>query len=385
MRLHPFVAWLAIFGGLSAATHAQTASARGVASAADPEIQALLAPLLEKHDVPALAAAIVLRDGTTRVGVAGVRKRGAPELVSVNDRFHIGSCTKAMTATLIARLIERGAMDWSTRVVDVFPELKHEIHADFAPVTVLELLHHRSGVGNDLTRGGAWARLQQRQGSLTEQRVQLVRDVLRDAPAQKPGEHFEYSNAGYAIAGAMAERVTKTPFEELIRRELFEPLGMASAGFGAPGAADRNDEPRGHAPRSGEAIEPGPSADNPPGIAPAGTVHCSLGDWAKFVALHLQASQADTRLLKKATAEKLHTPPTPGGYACGWGQMERPWGGTVYTHAGSNTLWYCVVWMAPEKGFAALVATNTGEPGAALACDDAAGALIGLCQKSDKP
>ena len=61
----------------------------------------------------------------------------------------------------------------------------------------------------------------------------------------------------------------------------------------------------------------------------------------------------------------------------GWIVAEQPWAdGAALTHAGSNTMWYCVAWLAPKKNFAVLVATNQGGDAAAQACDDVAIALI---------
>ncbi len=114
----------------------------------------------------------------------------------------------------------------------------------------------------------------------------------------------------------------------------------------------------------------------------------SISDWGRFVALHLhdkaEVAAEDAQddgaklLLKPGTLRLLRTPPaTPKtDYAFGWGTAKRAWGGNVVTHAGSNTMWYCVVWAAPEKGFAVLVACNSGEEAAPNACDVAAGVLI---------
>ena len=90
-----------------------------------------------------------------------------------------------------------------------------------------------------------------------------------------------YSNSSYMIAGAVLEKVTGKPWRELIKTELFDKLGMTSCGFGAPGSKAVVDQPRGHD-AGGTPIEPGPAADNPPGLGPAGTVHCSLLDYGKF-------------------------------------------------------------------------------------------------------
>jgi CubicO group peptidase (beta-lactamase class C family) len=171
----------------------------------------------------------------------------------------------------------------------------------------------------------------------------------------------------------MAEKVTGKSWEALMREKIFRPLGMTSAGFGAPGKATKNDQPRGHK-ADGSPVEPGPGADNPVAIGPAGIVHLSIRDWAKFAAANLPS--AKTKLVKPETLEKLHTPAAgEPKYAMGWIIADgQPWaGGPALTHAGSNTMWYAVVWLAPAKDFAVLVACNQAND---KACNDAALALI---------
>ena len=162
----------------------------------------------------------------------------------------------------------------------------------------------------------------------------------------------------------------------MIRERLFEPLGMKSAGFGAPGEKKSESEPWGHS-ADGTAISPGPRADNPPAVGPAGTVHCNITDWAKFVSLHLAGEKGGSKLLKAETFKKLHTP--VGKYAMGWGVDKRDWAGKsgrVLHHAGSNTMWFAVVWIAPDENFAILVMCNKADPAAQKACDQAVQALI---------
>ncbi len=82
--------------------------------------------------------------------------------------------------------------------------------------------------------------------------------------------------------------------------------------------------------------------------------------------------------MKPATSTAMHTAPFGGDYFCGWLVVDRPWGGgTVYTHAGSNTMNYAVVWVAPKRDFAFLAVTNQGGKEAVSGTDDAAAALIG--------
>jgi CubicO group peptidase (beta-lactamase class C family) len=151
---------------------------------------------------------------------------------------------------------------------------------------------------------------------------------------------------------------------------------MKSAGFGVPGTIGGLDQPWGHNRVNGK-ITPLQS-DNPPAIGPAGTVHCSLDDMARYTILHLQGQSDPASLLKPETFRKLHTPPDGTDYACGWISLKRGWaGGKALMHNGSNTMWYLVMWLAPEKNFSVVVATNLAGPSAENGCDDVASAMIG--------
>ena len=117
----------------------------------------------------------------------------------------------------------------------------------------------------------------------------------------KPGEKEQYSNAGFTIAGVIAETVMGEDYEDLLRRLLFEPLGMRSAGFGAMGTPGRIDAPWQHR-KDGDKlipIDPGPFSDNPPFITPAGRVHCSMADWAKYIQCILAATRGEEGLLRR--------------------------------------------------------------------------------------
>ncbi|HSY18767.1 MAG TPA: serine hydrolase domain-containing protein [Candidatus Acidoferrales bacterium] len=333
----------------------------------------------KRNDLPALAV-VVVKDGKIcdRAAV-GVRKQGDATPATTNDVFHIGSCTKPMTATLTAMLIEEGKLRWDTTIADVFPELKGKIDQQYEAVTVEQLLHHRGGVPSE-PPAAAWKKAWEEKGTPTEQRREFIEAVLAAPPAAAPGAKMIYSNQGYAVIGAMLERITGQQFETLMMEKLFKPLHMDSAGFGPPGTTGTVDEPWGHTLNSG-VMQP-IQADNPPAIAPAGRVHCSLDDLARFAMLHLQGST--NGLIKPETLARLHALPAGAKmesvwdrYACGWLVLRRGWaGGTALKQDGSNTMWYVVMWLAPGKNFAVIAATNIAGPDAEQAGDDAATAMI---------
>jgi CubicO group peptidase (beta-lactamase class C family) len=332
--------------------------------------------------VPALAGALI-RDGQlVACEAVGIRHVGSAEAVSADDRFHLGSCTKAMTATVCARLVEQHQLRWDTTIDQVFPDLSPALHPDYRGVTLEQLLTHRSGLVEGFSFSTMiWPKIWKLAGPLDAQRRELLRLVLGDPPGHKPGSEYSYSNCGYAIAGALCERVTGQVWEDLIRRLLFEPLDMPSAGFGAPGDAGRDPQPWGHQlsfwTGRWTPMAPGPQSDNPAVIGPAGNVHCSLRDWAKFAALHLGALDGAHAMLSPEMLHWLHSPRFGGDYAFGWTVAERDWaGGRALTHAGSNTLWFAVIWLAPRNKLGLLAATNLGTQMAFSACDAAIGELM---------
>jgi CubicO group peptidase (beta-lactamase class C family) len=348
----------------------------------DGDLARELKTVRDEYKLPALAAAVIVEGKLREAAVVGVRKYGSEVPVEVNDPFHLGSCTKAMTASLVGLLVQQGKLKWETTLAEYFPQWKDKMHPDYRGVTLVHLLSHRAGVP-PMTDGFAPVSkpelLLLALQSPRAQRRHVAEIVLSRPPVCKPGEQLLYSNAGFTIAGAIIEQVTGEDYETLLRRLLFEPLGMSTAGFGAMGTADHLDAPWQHR-RDGDRIvpiNPGPLSDNPPFITPAGRVHCSIEDWAKYVGCVLAAARGEAGLLPPAQVQQLHEPPFGGRYALGWGLHERPWGGgQVLSHAGSNGGNFCVVWVAPLRNFAVLAATNCGGDKAPEALDRVCAATI---------
>lgn len=189
----------------------------------------------------------------------------------------------------------------------------------------------------------------------------------------------------------MLSRATGVAWEELARTRLFAPLGMSTAGFGPAGARAASKEaarrhPWGHRGSGPGALTPAhpdatnPASDNPDAISPAGKVHASIADWARFVAAHIDAVYASQYLgLTAETLARLHTPAHGAEHAGGWIVCERDWaGGVALTHSGSNTFNYCTVWAAPSQGRALMAVCNACPPGARDAVDCAIAALLRL-------
>ena len=180
-------------------------------------------------------------------------------------------------------------------------------------------------------------------------RLRAVREELAKKPQSTPGSKYAYSNLGYIIAGAVVEKITGQSWERAIADEVFEPLQMKSAGFGGTGTPGQIDQPWPHTDDGKPTAENGPDMDNPPVMGPAGRIHCSIQDWAKFVQDQLRGARGEPALLKPESYQKLQTPPFGGDYALGWIVVQRGWGGgKVSQSRGDNTMNFANVWVAPH-------------------------------------
>ena len=321
----------------------------------DPSIRHYLTEPIQSGASPGLIAAIVDRQGVSAIAAAGIRKAGHSQALLTSDSVHIGSNTKAMTSTMLAVLVDDGAFarGWNTTIAEVFPELLDDIHADYHMVTLWQLVTMTGGIKPNAANWHA-----HRSASLMQRRHSILRDNLADPPAAAAGE-FLYSNLGYVVAGAMAERVTGKNWETLMQERLFVPLGMSSAGFGPPRTPGEIDQPWGHR-RGPETTDWLPNqVDNAAALGPAGTVHVTIEDWARFMALWLP--DASPAILDRETLDRLITPASER-YAAGWRVELRSWAqGEAITHDGSNTSWYTILWIAPEIGHAYVVVANSTE------------------------
>ena len=174
----------------------------------------------------------------------GERKRGSGVWLEIGDRWHLGGITKSITATMIARLVESGQMKWSDTIGECFPDAS--IHEDWKPVTLRQLLTDTAGAPANFPMD-VWRKRPPLGPECTRARREAVLGVIADKPAHPPGEKYVYSNVGYTIAGAMAEKATGATWEDLVKREVFEPLKLTGAGFGPPKSPDETlEQPRGH-------------------------------------------------------------------------------------------------------------------------------------------
>lgn len=333
----------------------------------------------KQHNIPAMGAIVFRADKILARGIAGVRRSDATDPIEEHDRFQLGSNTKAITAAVLATLIEEGKLKWTTTLADVFPEWRDSMSPDFRAVTIDLLLSHHGGISAfDDTDDKDFKSIPRLSGTPTERRAAFAAWVLRGKPAVPVGKGL-YSNGSYMIAGAVAEQVTGESWESLVTARIFKPLGLAGS-FAWSDSPDVKQPWGHHETRNGaKPVDPrGRDERLPPIIWPAGSVELSLDDYARFLQVNLRGLQGrDTSLLKAATIKHLHTSPVspPDKYGLGWGLQDFD-GAPASVHVGSAGTFYAITIIQPTRDLGAVVFENAGAERATAAGTEAVKALI---------
>lgn len=291
-------------------------------------------------------------DGPPVVAAVGLRKTRSTAVIKPTDAVHIGSCTKAITASLIGHAIQNGLLSYTTPIGAIDPAWRK---TSWGLVTVGMLLCHESGLPANVD----WWGLSRTAGTDALHRSKVLDrlDVGRKHPTAPAV--FQYSNLGYTVLGRLIDRVYGMPFEEVVELLVARPLGLQTLGFGPPGRVidGEPDAVWGHKINS-DVYEP-TQHDNPPLMNPAGRVHLSVYDWLRWLSCQTYIRLARQHPSALSALRKLHTPSPKGQYAGGWVLQTRKWAkGVALVHTGSNTYWAATAWVAPETGVVLVTVAN---------------------------
>lgn len=327
----------------------------GLSSPQSAEIKKLLQKEIHGQHLVGIAVIVIRSDTIVGIASAGVKHQGESTPLESADMFHLGSNGKAITATMIARLVEAGKLTWTTTPLEIFPELGESIHPAFRHITIEQMLSHHAGLP-PFTSLKTWPQLR---GSAVDQRSKFAALVLSQPPATTPGTKGLYSNGGFVIAAAMAERRTGSSWEELVSSQVLQPLSIHAL-FGFPLSAHRS-QPWGHVEtNTGFKPVPGGAVQMPPYMLPAGGMAMTLGDYGKFLQMNLKGlTGEDSAFLSAKTIQKLHSPPMQDEYALGWGATQID-GVPSSTHAGSAGSFYAIVALQPSRDEGVAMVLNSG-------------------------
>ncbi len=370
------------------------------------------------YGLPGLSVAVSCHPGDAKEWVAGVRRQGNTVKVQRGDRWHIGSNTKALTTTMIGKLVEEGLIDWDTSIWELthgprnlFPELKgiaaplgnNSLDPRFKDVTIEHLASHRSGMRMRSSEDSPTRQFPNYAKDPTQFRWQTVRSLLTRPHTGIIGE-WRYGHGNYMLLGVIIERLRSKPYEQVIEEEILAPAGMTTAAFGMPtdvvlpppgpslpfgpqGSESDNPwvqqtfqaftvnttaQPNGHVLAGGK-----PTVNNlalPPVWNPAGGLYLSGPDMLRFLRLHIDGKVGGLSL-KPQTLNKLHSiytgpdrakgpadakPEDQGDPNYGWGLGQWTDGkyGRVLSHDGTYGRFYSSMRVYLDRGFAVTVSTN---------------------------
>jgi len=331
--------------------------------------------LRETYHLPALELCVIDVNGIVEVASGGVRKAGGTDAVTSQDLFHLGSMTKAMTATMLSTLVHEGKLSWDMTMAEAFPAIASVMDSRYSDVTLEQLLTHTSGLAG-YTTDREWATIPPFTGTPAQQRQAFAR-MLLTRPPFGPAGIYRYSNAGYTVAAAIAERVTGKTWEQLMQQRVFGPLKIRAA-YGWP-LLSGDGEPWGHRIKNGVVTPHNPSDHYrvPTVLAPAGDVSMSILDYSVFARLHLAGLEnIDGSVLSAAEIQRLHQPVLK--YSSGW--HEELIGGVLTSwHRGTCDTFDTFVLLQPSRGIGAIIFTNAdGDNTAVLALFSELSRLAGL-------
>lgn len=328
--------------------------------------RALARELMAADPIPALSIAVMRGPELVWAEAFGKVDLELDVTATPAHRFRLGSVSKVVTATLAAQLAGKGVVALDAPISDYLPDLPEQHRA----TTLAQLLTHRGGVRHYDAKDGAPGV----PGPINQRWYLNNADILavfiNDPLIAKPGERVSYSTFGYTLASLVLEGAAKTPFLDLVQREIAEPLKLASLGADDPVAIVPN-RVRGYQP--GDVIRKvAPGYQGKWANTVIANVHYKWAgggllatptDMARFGAAHLApgviSGKALTSLFTVATQATERSPPL----GLGWRIDEDASKRLRWHHAGSQDGVRASLVVYPKQKVSIALAANTGAPG----------------------
>lgn len=322
------------------------------------EVDALVKQNMERFAVPGLGLALVKDGKVVYTQGYGVRDVKSKTPVNADTLFAIGSVTKSFTSLAMMQQVAARKLDLDAPVQKYLPDLKFSDAAMGSKVTVRQLLSMTSG----LDRFDNWAF-----DPKVNSRSKMLETIAEIPFSAAPGKVFQYNNQNYVAAAAILEKLTNQSWEAYTKANIFAPLGMNRAQFDFPDAVKDGNYAAGHQVGIG-GVQGLASFERFPVIAPAGSIHASVSDMAKYVGFQMSRG---SRVASFFALKEMHSPQIAigdaysssiagvagFGYGMGWFTQEYR-GYKVVEHGGNINGFTANVQMLPQKGWGLVLLAN---------------------------
>src|SRR5438270_1743170 len=332
---------------------------------AQPNFDKLATDTMSLWRIPGLAVVVVQNDRVVYMNAFGVKEIGKSDPVTSDTLFEIASTTKAFTATAIAMLVDQKKVDWDDPVHKYVEYFHLNDPCADSMVTVRDIASHRTGLSShdDLWDFTDWTR------------EQVIRSVASVKPSRSFRSAYQYNNIQFALAGEVVAAASKMSWQDFVRTQIFEPLGMTHTrtAFADWTASSHATGHQWSSETQRVSIQPFLDYTR---IAPAGTIKSCVRDMAQWLRFQLAGGAIDgKRLLSAAALEETHTPQTVIGiqgitreaspetnlmsYGLGWTVQDYR-GQLLVAHAGALNGFRTQVALLPRQNAGIAIMENVG-------------------------
>ena len=332
---------------------------------------------VDRYHLPGLAVGVVVDGKVVYSRTAGELEAGGGEKIDADTLFKIASNTKAMTTGLLARLVDAGKLKWDDPVVKYLPDFRMFDPWVTREMQVRDLLIHNSGLGAGAGDLMLWP------GPNDFTREDVIHGLRYLKPVYSFRSRYAYDNTLYIVAGEVAAAAGGAPYEALMRRELFEPLGMARCQVGGWDRKAVGNVAQPHSRHDGRNVVAGADGATIPNVPmmAAGGIRCSLRDMLAWATMWLQPEKSGLvggkPWLSEEQREAVWSPQTImpltrrmrdwddshySAYGYGW-RLADVDGTQKVSHTGTLSGMYSALTLLPQEhaGFVILINADAGD------------------------
>ncbi len=332
--------------------------------------------VIARYDLPGIAVGVISDGETIYARTSGELIAGSGQRINANTLFKVASNGKAMTTGMLARLADAGKLQWNDPVVQHLPAFRMNDPWITREMQIRDLLIHNSGL-----RAGAGDLMLWPEPNLFT-RADIIAGLAHLKPIDSFRTRYSYDNLMYVVAGEVAAAAAGLSYEELIKREVFEPLGMTRCQVGAWNRDVIGNVAQPHMRQDNRNVLIRRDEANIPAItsAAAGGIRCSLNDMLTWMRMWLDPdleSRSGEPWISTAQRDTLWTPQTPisvtqrqrewfntrfNAYGFGWRLSDLD-GVLSVAHTGTLAGMYSALTLLPEtrSGFVFLINGDAGE------------------------